>query len=101
MLSRLELHEILVSVLGSRNVYYQPPESVTMQYPAILYSRSDITNDFADDEVYNQHYSYKIVVIASDPDSEIVEKVSKIKYTKFERHYVANLLNHDVFSLTC
>jgi len=32
---RIQLHEILCDVLGTRNVYFQPPESVDMNYPAI------------------------------------------------------------------
>ena len=42
--TREELHELLVSVLGSRNVYFQPPESIRMQYPAIVYARNNMQN---------------------------------------------------------
>ena len=59
MSNRLELHEILCEVLGSRNTYFQPPESIKMNYPAIVYSRNNIDNTFADNDVYMQSYSYK------------------------------------------
>ena len=39
---RLELHEILCTILGSRNVYFQPPESIKMNYPAIVYGLDDM-----------------------------------------------------------
>ena len=65
---RLELHELLAELLGSRNVYYQPPESVRMKYPAIKYSRDDIQNTFANNNVYMQQYAYEITVIDEDPD---------------------------------
>lgn len=94
---RLELHEVLCSVLGSRNVYYQPPESVKMQYPAIVYSRENIKNTFADNDVYLQTYVYNVVVIDKDPDSVIVDKVSKLPMCRFNAHYESNNLNHDVF----
>ena len=29
---RLKLHEELCDILGSRNVYFQPPETVKMKY---------------------------------------------------------------------
>lgn len=96
---RLELHEFLVELLGSRNVYYQPPESVRMCYPAIEYSRDDIRNNFANNGVYIQEYAYKITVIDEDPDSEIVDKVSRIPTARFERHFTVDGLNHDVYQI--
>ena len=54
MSSRIELQDELENLLGSKNVYYQPPESVKMEYPAIVYRRSNINNNFADDLVYRQ-----------------------------------------------
>ena len=99
MSNRLELHEILCEVLGSRNAYFQPPESVKMNYPAIVYSRNNIDNTFADNDVYMQSYSYKVIVIDKDPDSEIVKKVSKLPRCTFDHHYTFDNLNHDVFTL--
>ena len=99
MANRLELHELLCGILGSRNAYYQPPASVQMKYPAIKYSRKDIENSYADNSVYMQSLAYEVTVIDEDPDSEIVEKVSKLPTCSFERHYEADNLNHDVFIL--
>lgn len=96
---RLELHEILCKTLNSRNVYYQPPESIKMQYPAIVYSRNNIDNDFANDSVYNQSLVYQVIVIDEDPDSEIVRKVSLLPMCRFDRHYTVDNLNHDVFTI--
>lgn len=99
MRTRLELHELLCSILGSRNVYYQPPENIKMSYPAIIYSRSDIQNRSANNEVYEQFFVYDITVIDKNPDSEIVTKISTIPRIRFSRHYVSDNLNHDTFSL--
>lgn len=96
---RLELHEILCSVLGSRNVYFQPPSNVRMMYPAIVYSRNRIENTSADNIIYRQNTSYRITVIDYDPDSEIVERISKIPGIVYDRSYVADNLNHDSFIL--
>lgn len=96
---RLELHELLAELLGSRNVYYQPPESVRMKYPAIKYSRDDIQNTFANNNVYMQQYAYEIMVIDEDPDSEIVDKISKLPTARFERHYTSDDLNHDIYKI--
>lgn len=99
MATRLELQSMLETLLGSRNVYYQPPSSIKMEYPAIVYSRKNIKNNFANDNVYGQSRFYEIIVIDSNPDSVIVDKVSKLKTCKFDRHYKSDNLNHDVFTL--
>lgn len=99
MASRLQLQTELEELLGSKNVYYQPPASVRMKYPAIVYSRENIENEHADDNVYMQKHFYQVIVIDEDPDSEIVSKVSKLPACRFDRHYAADNLNHDVFTL--
>ena len=96
---REELHEILCEALGSRNVYFQPPESIKMKYPAIVYSRDDIDNSFANDSVYMQSLAYSVTVIDSDPDSKIVDKVSKLPRCQYDRHYKTDNLNHDIFTI--
>lgn len=99
MTNRLNLQTTLENILGSRNVYYQPPESVKMQYPAIVYFRNGIENNHANDSVYNQNVSYEIIVIYKDPDSEIPLAVSQLPLCKFNRRYTADNLYHDVFIL--
>lgn len=97
--SRLDLQNLLEFILGSRNVYYQPPESIKIKYPAIVYRRNDIDNNFADDIVYIQNHTYQIIVIDADPDSEIVDRVSKLPMCRYDRHYTSDNLNHDIFIL--
>ena len=99
MKTRLNLHEELCAILGSRNVYYQPPETVKIKYPAIIYSRENIGNIFADDLVYNQSKTYQVTVIDKDPDSNIPIKVSALPKCRFDTHFVSDNLNHDVFTI--
>lgn len=99
MASRLDLQTLLENILGSSEVYFQPPASVFMSYPAIVYSRDDIENTHADNRVYAQHTAYQVIVIDEDPDSEIVKKVSKLPMCSFDRHYTSDNLNHDAFTL--
>jgi hypothetical protein len=99
MASRLNLQTLLETLLGSRNVYYQPPESVKMSYPAIVYSRNSIDNTHANNAVYGQSLSYEITVIDKNPDSEIVTRVSRLPRCRFDRHFTSGNLNHDVFTL--
>ena len=53
MASRLALQTKLEELLGSRHVYYQPPESLKMEYPAIRYSKNDIRVDRANNNSYS------------------------------------------------
>lgn len=92
-----ELHSVLLGFC--EHVYYQAPESVKMQYPAIRYERSDIRNTFAADNVYKQSHFYEITVIDHDPDSAITEKISKLPKVRYDRHYKSDNLNHDVFTI--
>ncbi len=79
------------------HVYFQPPASVNMVYPAIRYQRERIDNVSANNGVYLQNVAYQVTVIDEDPDSEIVKNVSKLPKCRFNRHYTADNLNHDVF----
>ena len=97
--NRLDLQTMLEEILGSRNVYFQPPESVKMNYPAIVYSRADINNTFADNSVYMQSHMYRLIVIDKESDSKIVQDISAIPTCKFNRHYAFDNLNHDVFTI--
>lgn len=96
---RLELHELLCEILGSRNVYFQPPASVKMKYPAIRYSRYDIQNLPADNLPYKQDWAYQLIVIDPDPDSVIVDKIARLPMCTFDRSYASDNLNHDVFTI--
>ncbi len=100
MSNRLDLHEMLCEILGSRNVYVQPPESVKLVYPAIVYKLSNIRNGFADNKVYIQGDSYAITVITSDPDSELVRKFSKLPQCRYDRDFISDNLYHTVFTLS-
>lgn len=99
MVSRLSLQTMLETLIELENVYFQPPDSSSMKYPAIKYSLSDIDNTFADNEVYKQQRSYELTVIDRNPDSVLVDKVSKLRTCKFDRQYKVNNLYHTVFTI--
>jgi hypothetical protein len=95
--TRLELHSDLLSILASGNVYFQPPATVQMSYPAIVYQRTNINIKRADDCAYKYANEYTVTVIDQNPDSLIPGKMLTLPMCKFDRHYAADNLNHDVF----
>lgn len=99
MASRLKLHEELCDLLGSRSVYYDPPESVKLQYDAIRYTRKKIDNKSANNSVYMQDNCYEVIAIYRDADSDLPEKLSRFPLCSHVNHYVADNLHHDVFTL--
>lgn len=96
---RLELHELLKAIMGNDNVYFQPPPSIQMHYPCIIYSRDSADTKYANDFPYLVKRRYMITIIDRNPDSEIPDKVSKLMYCRYSRHYKVDNLNHDVFNI--
>lgn len=102
---RLELHERLCSIVnitepnGDRHVYFQPPESVQMKYPAIRYSLDDINVKRANDRLYLKNPGYSITLIDKKPNSVYVDKILEIPHCRFNTAYVADNLNHFNFTI--
>lgn len=94
---RLELQAAL-KVL-TPNVYFQPPNNVTLQYPCIIYARDTRVVSFADNKPYQDTKKYTVTVIDKDPDSLIPEKVRLLRFCEHNRFYTKDNLNHDVFTL--
>jgi hypothetical protein len=99
MAPRLELQALFVSLLGSTNVYFQPPPSVNMQYPCIIYKRDDLDIDFADNKPYKNKKRYQVTIVDVNPDSEIPDKVAALPMCSYDRFFTADNLNHDVYNI--
>lgn len=97
---RLKLHALLVALLMDEDaVYFQPAANTKMRYPAIVYERDDLDIDYANNNQYRRAKRYSVTVIDRNPDSAIVDKVSRLPLCAFNRHFVVDNLNHDVFTL--
>ena len=99
MAERENLQTILESLLGSENVYYQPPETIKMRYPAIRYNRSRMDSKYANNKKYSMMDCYELTVISRLPDDPVIKKLLQIPYCSYDRHYVADNLHHDVLTL--
>ena len=94
---RLALHQILVDILGSNNVYYDPPESIKMQYPCIVYEHSNDSSRHADDRPYKIDSLYTVTSISRDPESNVPEAIGLLRGSSFDRHFVSENLHHYVY----
>lgn len=96
---RTQLQSDLEDIIGSRNVYFQPPESLKMSFPAIVYSLSSIDNVFSSDSIYRRYNVYEIILIDKNPESLFVDRILGLPYCRFVRSYKADNLNHYVFNI--
>ena len=100
MASRLNLHEELCEILGSRNVYFQPPASVKMQYDAIRYELGTKDLKRANNAIYRSTNQYEGVVITRDPDTTIPDKLlAHFEMCSLGRPYPSDNLNHYPFTI--
>jgi hypothetical protein len=99
MAQRLELQALLINLLGSGNVYFQPPPTVKMKYPCIIYNRDNIDIKFSNNIPYKNKKRYQITIVDANPDSNIHEKIMALPLCSYDRFYTADNLNHDVFNL--
>ena len=97
--TRLGLQQILVGLLGSNNVYFQPPPSIQMNYPCIIYRRDYAETKFSDNKPYFIQSRYLVTVVDNNPDSLIPDKIAKLPMCLFDRFYTADNLNHTVYKI--
>ena len=100
MARRLQLHEKFCTILGTRNVYFQPPESLKIKYDAIVYKVANRDTLKADDSLYNGRTGYEVQFITRDPDSTIPDLIlGSFLYVYHERSFTIDNLHHEVFRI--
>lgn len=99
MASRLELQAKLEELLGLKHVYYQPPESLKMSYPAIVYHKSKVETKKANNSTYLTNIRYDVTVIDKLPDNPVIDKLMELQHCSYDRSYKSDGHNHDVLTL--
>lgn len=99
MASRLDLDRDLRSLLGSDNVYYQPPESLKIKYPCFIYRLSGANQIPADNDLYLYVRQYTLTYVTKDPDSELIDEIpkyftKKLKGCRMSTFFTSDNLNH-------
>lgn len=97
--NRVELQTLLATILGSKNVYFQPPEANKIKYPCIVYKLNGVITLFANDVPYSRTKSYTVTVIDKNPDSAIPDKIGQLSKCIFNTFYTVDNLNHTVYTL--
>lgn len=96
---RKQLHSELLTI-GVQAVHFQPPPSVHLVYPCIVYTRKSTDTVSADNRSYKNMAMYQIELIDPDPDTPYIETIlEKFNMIKHVNNFKANNLNHNVFNL--
>lgn len=95
-----KLQDELKALLGSNNVYFQPPSNFYMEYPCFVITRGSGSQTPADNSTYQFVKRYTITHIGYDPDDDIIDRmVAHFQMCKYDRSFTEDTLQHDVFSL--
>lgn len=94
------LDDELMAILGTENVYFQPPESLELDYPCIVYSKAGIRTQSANNKHYIFNQRYDVTVIYEDPDEDIsMRLLEHFSQISFGRTFVSDNLYHDTLTL--
>lgn len=97
---RLELQTILEkTILGAKRVYFQPPESVKLEYPAIVYDLDYIKSQHADNFPFVNKRRYSVTIITKDPDNDYIDKMLTLPSASFQRSFTMDNLYHYNFTI--
>lgn len=100
MADRLELQKELVELLGSKQVYYDPPETLKLKYPCFLY-QSDIPYDVkANNHSYMYVKRYSVTYINSNPDNDMTARLlNHFGHISAGNPYTSDSLHHYPFDI--
>lgn len=97
-LRRYELQAKLKEIIGNNNVYFQPPETLKMSYPCIVYELSKHQDRHANNGLYGFHSQYQITLIDRNPDSPTKDALHGLPLTSLSSTFTMDGLNHFVFT---
>ena len=97
-MDRLALHNELLKFIP--NVYFQPPSTLQMKYPCIVYNKTSKYRQDANDGIYSSRQGYQVMVIEHNPDSTVVDDIERhFEHCSINQYYTINNLNHTTLNL--
>lgn len=98
--TRIQLHEKLLATFGGNQIYFQPPPTIKMSYPAIVYNFAGYYERSADNKKYVTEKRYTVTFIHKDPDDTYAGEMYDIfPMCSFDRRFVNDNLYHDVYTI--
>lgn len=94
---RSELSSVLHEICP--NVYFQPPNTLKLSYPCIIYKLEKIHTWFADNGVYGYYDMYSMTYITRDPDDSAIHSLIMLPLCSFNRAYSSENLHHYAYEI--
>ena len=66
-----ELRDLQIEALGYQHTYFEPTESVRLQYDAVIYKRSTLNVSRADNHSYTARDVFDVTIISRDPETTL------------------------------
>lgn len=97
---RLILQHKLVALLGSSNVYFQPPKSTMLKFPCIVYQRVGTHTLRADNRIYKKTPNYLVTYITKNPDDPLIDSIlDEFEYISASKPFISDNLYHNPYNL--
>lgn len=97
---RLILQHKLVALLGSSNVYFQPPNKTMLKYPCFIYRREATKVFRADDKGYLKTPKYTLMYVTKNPDDPMIDRIlDEFEHIEHDRFFVQDNLNQHSYTL--
>lgn len=94
-----ELQLLLEELLGSRYVYFQPPDNQKLVYPCIVYRLDYVRSQYANNNPYRNGKRYLVTYIDKIPDQFIPDKLMQLPTASFDRAYISDNLHHTAYHI--
>lgn len=100
MLKRVDIQEKFKFLLGSNNVYYQPPANLKMKYPAIVYSLDGLDVKHFDNTRLINKNCFSVTHIYRNESENLVETMLKnFEYISFDNRSIVDGIYNDHFTI--
>lgn len=97
---RLKLQETLSGLTGIKKAYFQPPASIQLEYPCIIFTYSNERILHANNYTYKEEDEYEVTLITKEPlPDEVMTELRELPYTRFSRHFVNDNLHHFSYNM--
>lgn len=96
---RVNLHKILVKTLGSKNVFFDPPEGFKLSYPCIVYNLGGHYERPADNRSYILMKRYDLTYITQKADDPMVDILEELPYCSLNRAFTTSNLHHYAYTI--
>lgn len=100
MTDRMILQKKLCSILGTNNVYFEPPENIKLNYPCFIYFSGSPFTSSANNKLYLFTNSYNVTYIDINPCTDIIKiMLSNFDYITTGSSFVNDGLHHYTFDI--